>query len=121
MMQYGDIPDARSMKTVSNIHKINRCLRKSGEIREAIVNEIANAAKFGYTHIKFTAHNLAMAEPMYELFNDYNNYSYILGEFQHKGYKVITTKESYALLGGEPKCKSIFISWIDENETKGDE
>ncbi|ADH03283.1 gp137 [Bacillus phage W.Ph.] len=119
MMQYGDIPDARSMKTISKIHEINRNFKKSGEIREHIIKEISNAAKIGYTSIKITTIHLAITDIMYEFFTNHDNFSYIIKEFQDKGYRVVMTKESYSLLGSKPDYKSLFISWDDENE--GDE
>ncbi|AUV57851.1 hypothetical protein HONESTABE_214 [Bacillus phage HonestAbe] len=121
-MMYADIPPAGAMRTISTIHRNALDEKLSRGMREAIVNEINDAAGKGNTATIIHAENCNVLEPMRMFFFRYEEFKYILDEFRTRGYVVgYTPSLESKLVGGLDTPPSISISWDEVNLEKGDD
>ncbi|QQO38861.1 hypothetical protein BCPG3_131 [Bacillus phage BCPG3] len=116
MMQYGDIPDAELMVSITKVNKVKKDLEKAAKMREHIISKIRRTAEVGGSEVMIVAHNLSPLDPMYEMFVEHNTFKYVLEEFESKGYRtdVYTDGLIKHIDGSKDIPTSIFVSWDPE-------
>ncbi|AMW62920.1 hypothetical protein DIGNKC_213 [Bacillus phage DIGNKC] len=121
-MMYADIPHANAMRTVSTLHRTVIDTGIAKDIRESIVKEIDESAKRGNTACLLSADRYDVLSPIFTLFNRYDEFNYIIKEFENKGYSMkYTPALESKLVGGMDTPPHILVSWEKITLEKGDD